>query len=465
LLYLFENYALDIDRRELRREATVLPVEPLVFDLLAYLLRNRERVVSKDDLRVAVWEGRVVSESTLSSCINAVRKAVGDNGEDQRLIRTLPRKGFRFVGPVREQEETAVPAPAEGSESELVPLARAGRDGRRLDPTTSPANELMSVAEPPRSAIVSRTTVALAISAGLAAIGAMLLFVLWPASDPLRGAATSRSVQRFDAAAVPLVNDEVRSSLASYPGRPDAKALALAVDGMGVADGAPDIQSAKQEALRQCGAGAKTVCRIYAVGMDVVWSRESLPLPASSDLHSVPLDIPLTADAIPTLRIDVRRRIADRFVKALDHKALAITTGGAWLVTEKATRVEAARLAVERCTASTLRPCLLLSVDGFLTIRTPGTHKVVGIFLPSMDAALSGPDKERIARVYQGREWWALARGKRGSWHAVAAAPSEAAATETALTSCSQADTECRVYAVGNFRVTTNDSEVRAASA
>ena len=78
----------------------VVAVGPQVFDLLVYLVRNREHVVSKDDLLDAVWDGRIVSESTLTSHINAVRKAIGDSGEEQRLIRTLARKGFRFVGEV-----------------------------------------------------------------------------------------------------------------------------------------------------------------------------------------------------------------------------------------------------------------------------------------------------------------------------------------------------------------------------
>ena len=81
---------------------TPVPVEPQVFDLLLYLIRNRERVVSKDDLLAAVWRGRIVSESALSTRINAARAALGDNGEAQRLIKTLPRKGLRFVGTVLE---------------------------------------------------------------------------------------------------------------------------------------------------------------------------------------------------------------------------------------------------------------------------------------------------------------------------------------------------------------------------
>jgi TolB-like protein len=101
LLYHFENYALDTGRRELRRGDGLLSIEPKVFDLLVHLIENCERVISKDDLIAAVWGGRIVSDSTLTSCINAARTAVGDNGEAQRLIRTLPRKGVRFVGSVR----------------------------------------------------------------------------------------------------------------------------------------------------------------------------------------------------------------------------------------------------------------------------------------------------------------------------------------------------------------------------
>jgi TolB-like protein len=107
LLYLFEDYALDSNRRELRRGAALVSLEPQVFDLLEYLIRNRQRVVSKDDLLASIWDGRVVSESTLSNRINAVRSAVNDNGDEQRLIRTLPRKGIRFVGTVREEQEPA----------------------------------------------------------------------------------------------------------------------------------------------------------------------------------------------------------------------------------------------------------------------------------------------------------------------------------------------------------------------
>ena len=106
--FLFADCVLDPDRRELTRAAKTVAIGPQVFDLLLYLIQNRDRVVSKDQLLDAVWAGRIVSESTLTSHINAVRKAIGDNGEAQQLLRTVPRKGFRFVGDVTEgQSESA----------------------------------------------------------------------------------------------------------------------------------------------------------------------------------------------------------------------------------------------------------------------------------------------------------------------------------------------------------------------
>ena len=118
--YLFEEYAFDTDRRELHRGADVVSVAPQVFDLLDYLIRNRERVVSKDDLINAVWNGRSVSDAAQTTRLNVVRSAIGDSGEEQRLIKTLPRKGFRFVGQVREAPGAAGPNAADAPESALA---------------------------------------------------------------------------------------------------------------------------------------------------------------------------------------------------------------------------------------------------------------------------------------------------------------------------------------------------------
>jgi len=113
LLYFFEGYSLDPQRRELRRGSDLISLEPQVFDLLEFLIRNRTRVVSKDDVLAAVWNGRSVSESALTSRMNTARKAIGDNGEAQRLVRTLRGKGFRFIGAVREEEPECTAAAIE----------------------------------------------------------------------------------------------------------------------------------------------------------------------------------------------------------------------------------------------------------------------------------------------------------------------------------------------------------------
>lgn len=100
MIYRFADCELDTGRYELRCQGTLKPVEPQVFDLLRYLLENRDRTITKDELHQAIWQGRFVSESALSSRIKAARQAVSDTGEDQRIIRTVHGRGFRFVAEV-----------------------------------------------------------------------------------------------------------------------------------------------------------------------------------------------------------------------------------------------------------------------------------------------------------------------------------------------------------------------------
>ncbi|HEY1885053.1 MAG TPA: winged helix-turn-helix domain-containing tetratricopeptide repeat protein [Roseiarcus sp.] len=109
--FLFTDHMLDTDRRELRRGGESIDVEPQVLDLLIHLVVNRDRVVSKDDLIASVWDGRIVSDATLSSRIYAARKALGDSGQEQKLIRTIARKGHRFIGAVRTPSKDDGPAP------------------------------------------------------------------------------------------------------------------------------------------------------------------------------------------------------------------------------------------------------------------------------------------------------------------------------------------------------------------
>ena len=131
LQYWFENFVLDRARRELRRGPALLPVEAQVFDLLVFLVANHHRVVSKDDLLASVWGGRIVSESTLFSRINAARRAIGDSGDQQRLIRTIIGKGVRFVGAVHEQhapDKPAASAPVPRLSIAVLPFSNLSSD-------------------------------------------------------------------------------------------------------------------------------------------------------------------------------------------------------------------------------------------------------------------------------------------------------------------------------------------------
>ena len=108
LRYFFDDYSLDTEQRELCRGEGAVAIAPQVFDLIAYLICNRERVVTKDNLVDVIWHGRAVSDVALTTCLNAARKAIGDSGDEQRLIKTFPRKGVRFVAAVREAPRTVI---------------------------------------------------------------------------------------------------------------------------------------------------------------------------------------------------------------------------------------------------------------------------------------------------------------------------------------------------------------------
>ena len=137
VIYQFEDFTLDCERRELRRARGVVALEPQVFDFLEYLIRNRDRVVSKDDVFKSVWHGRSVTEATLSTRLNGVRTALGDTGKAQRLIRTLPHRGFRFVGSV---EETPAPASA-GERRPAAPLSLPDKPSIAVLPFQSMSEE------------------------------------------------------------------------------------------------------------------------------------------------------------------------------------------------------------------------------------------------------------------------------------------------------------------------------------
>ncbi|MCI0540910.1 MAG: winged helix-turn-helix domain-containing protein, partial [Verrucomicrobiales bacterium] len=107
MVYQFEKFELDMNRVELRALGRPVPVEPQVFSLLAYLVEHRDRMVSKEELHERIWNGRIVSDAALSSRIRSARQAIGDDGRNQRLIRTVHSNGFRFLGTVTSIAEAA----------------------------------------------------------------------------------------------------------------------------------------------------------------------------------------------------------------------------------------------------------------------------------------------------------------------------------------------------------------------
>jgi pimeloyl-ACP methyl ester carboxylesterase/DNA-binding winged helix-turn-helix (wHTH) protein len=130
--FTFGDYALDPERRELRRGAALVEVTPQVFDILAYLIANRDRVVSKDDLIASVWHGRIVSDSTLTSQIATARKAIGDAGGQQAYIKTIARRGVRFVGAVAEGPPSARPIERGATALRQEVHFCTGSDGTRI---------------------------------------------------------------------------------------------------------------------------------------------------------------------------------------------------------------------------------------------------------------------------------------------------------------------------------------------
>ena len=114
VIYRFGDFSLDPDRQELRAREELVTLEPQVFAVLTYLVRNRDRVVSKDEIFENIWQGRIVSDGTLNSRINSVRRAVGDTGSEQAVIKTFSRRGFRFVADV--DEDDGIPTASEAGQ-------------------------------------------------------------------------------------------------------------------------------------------------------------------------------------------------------------------------------------------------------------------------------------------------------------------------------------------------------------
>jgi DNA-binding response OmpR family regulator len=473
----FEGYALDIAGRAcLNPAGAEVSLTRAEFSLLLALARHPGRVLSRDELRQAM-AGRDADpdDRSVDVLISRLRRKIERDPKAPRMIITVPGTGYKFG--VKTQAAAAADeialAPPAAPVTELMsgkPEDSAQRPGPAEQDSKSEAErggstEALPVLSDSRAAAFwTQRTIGVAgilhpplIGAAAAVLVgvASLLFVLWHAGVSTKNAPAAAPGPRFDAAVIPLVSDTVRKDLANYAERPDFKALAIsaASRGWGLSFGAPDEESAKREALQRCSVrSAPMVCRIYAVGMDVVWSPAALAVPIPADIHTESLDIPLDVEAIPTMSDTTRRRIVEKYVNHSGHKALAIKRDGFYFNTAS-TPMIAPRLAVERCADVHQVPCLLLSVDGMLTVQIPRSHRVRDIFLLTTEPEMSEQEKERIGQVYREKEWRALARGGSGRWYPVANAASESDAVDAALDACARQDRECRIYAIGNFRV------------
>jgi class 3 adenylate cyclase len=310
----------------------------------------------------------------------------------------------------------------------------------------------------PRRTFATRLRTGGAIAMLLAVSGA---FLIMRYASPFPPASVSRLTivsgstgvpRRFDAASVPLVTDRVRSSLADYAAQPDFKAIAISHIGWGAASGLADSISAERDALDRCRRrDPKGDCRIYAVGDQVVWPAN--PALLAADFHPEPLDIPLEPADYSVIKGMPNPAGLDAFLKGSDHKALAVSDAGFSSMTDRADRAEAIRLAVERCSDFAKSPCLLVSVDGLLTVRIPRSNGIVRPYTLAGETEMSETDRERIAKIYGGKDWRALAKGASGRWYAVSAVESEIAAAERVLEDCRRTEVECQLRAIGNFRI------------
>jgi adenylate cyclase len=319
----------------------------------------------------------------------------------------------------------------------------------KIAPNGQVASAGHAAAEPKAKSALSKLQV---LSAAALAVAVLAAFLIWKLQPFPPHAAPAVAGLPFDAAKVPLVTDRVRSALSDFAREPSFKAIAISRIGWGVASGARDTVSAEREALDRCRKrDQKGDCRIYALGSRVVWPPLRLPLPA--DLHTAPSNEPLVPSELAAVKGVPTAAGLQAYLAEGNHKALAISDSGFSSMKERDTRAEAIRLAVERCSDFARTPCLLLSVDGMLAVKIPASRGVVRPFTLAGETEMSEADKMRIGRIYGGSDWRALARGASNTWYAVNAMESETAAVDGVLKACHAAEQDCKLWAIGNFRV------------
>jgi DNA-binding winged helix-turn-helix (wHTH) protein len=456
LLFSFENYELDASRRELRAHDALIPVEPQVFDLLEYLIRNRERVVSRDELIASVWGGRIVSESALNTRINAARSAIGDSGAEQRLIKTLPRKGVRFTGAVELRQQAAT-KPA-------LPDTASGFDPRMI---------LQRLPAIPAQ---------FAAAAGLGALALIYLAVtaIGP-SDPATTSSAAMTGELTDATRgvqkagevlvpeiVPFIPDYQRAAInTDYVTAPGHKALATSNLRAGFVTGQKDDETAKSGALDACQQAtdpldAGTKCELYAVGNVVVSTHTRPPMPPEPWMvHDPTVNIAFATKDVPLIT-DRSRAYLDTLIskgKSLKPWALALGQGhNGSIFYNQSNSAEAMRRSLELCGARAGLSCTIVAVDDVFVVPLPATMRATGFFHPLTSIAVTADAREELARRIGGaaRGWTVVAVGAGGKPGLALHAANEHDGVDSAMADCAKQDHDCHVIAIGPFTVEPN---------
>jgi DNA-binding winged helix-turn-helix (wHTH) protein len=427
----FERAPRALFRVEGEGAANLVPLGSRAADLLLLFLRRPGELVSKNEIMDEVWPNTAVEDGNLRVQISALRQALDAEGDGASAIATVPGRGYRFTLPVRPEQEpdsASSPGPA------VVPILRSE--------TAQPGR---------RNAIGRRAILAIACAALLIVAGAVL--VGWHLSRaPSANVADATGAGRpFDPGSVPLLTDRARSSLVDYTQQPNFKAIAISRTGWGVSTGFADTLAAERDAVDRCKKRDPVGdCRIYAVGDTVVWPQ----LPFSADVHLKPLDSPLQPGDLALVRGMPSVTALNGYVSGNGHKAFAVSSDGAYVpIMDRPDQAEAIRLAFERCSDFVKSACLLMAADGFWAARIPRTHGMVRPYTLAGESEMSDADRARIADIYRGDDWRALAKGGSGRWYAVNAAPSEDVAADRALQDCRRVEQDCALRAIGNFRV------------